>query len=151
MGATYVAAEIADVPLFQVRFLIRDTNTDRPLFDDDEITWQISQEANIYTAAAGLCDILVTKAGGVKSKKVGELAITYDVGFYRSLSANLRARGAGHQVPYAGGISVSDKQGQEADTDATKPSVFRRLNDNPATRSIARPGSNNDSDPLTTI
>lgn len=127
---------------YQVRLLIHDTNSARQLFQDEEIDWQITREANVYTVGALLCDVLVTRANGIKSKKVGDLSITYDIDFYRSLSAQLRARGYSNQIPYAGGISVSDKSIQEQDTDATKPSVFRRLDDNPGAPAVARPPTN---------
>lgn len=118
---------------YQVRFWIQDTISTRPLFSDDEVDWAVKQEANVYTAAASLCDILVAKAGGgVKSKRIGDLSIEYDVKFYITRGAMLRARGAGHQVPYAGGISEADKQIQQGDSDAVQPSIFRNLDNNPA-------------------
>ena len=116
---------------YQVRLLIRDIDSTRPLFQDEEIDWQLTQEANVYMVGAALCDMLISKGGGVRSKKVGELTITYDASFYRELSGQLRARGFGHQIPSAGGISVSDKLAQETDTDQTKGAIFRRLQDNP--------------------
>lgn len=116
----------------QVRFLIRDTNSARPFFQDEEIVWAISQAPNIYIAGAELCEQLLLSAGGVKSKKIGDFAISYDPSFYRMLAGSLRARGMGNQMPYAGGISQSDKQIQQGDTDAVQPSIMRRLDDNPA-------------------
>ena len=126
----------------KVRFLIQDTNSSRQLFQDQEINWVISTEANIYTAAAQLCDILVTKAGGLKYKKIGDLSIAYDPAFYRTLSGQLRARGAGHQVPYAGGTSVADKTRQQENADATAPSTFRNLDENPAAPGVSIPPAN---------
>lgn len=126
----------------QVRFLVHDTDTSRQLFQDEEIKWVLTQEANVYTTAAMLCENLVAKNGGVKSKKISELSITYDPVFYMTMAANLRARGAGHQVPYAGGISVSDKLAVQADTDATTSAIVRGLEDNPAAPPVATPPIN---------
>lgn len=133
----------------QVRMWIQDTNVNRQLFQDEEVDWSLKTEANVYTAAAALCDILVTQAGGggVKSKKIGELAITYDVQFYVTRGTMLRSRGCGHQIPYAGGISASDKATQQADTDWVQPSTMRKLGENPAAPSPSIPSNN----PLTTI
>lgn len=117
---------------YQVRLLIQDINTSRQLFQDEEVDWQLTQEANVYMAAALLCDVLVMRAGGIKSKKISEFAVQYDTKFYMSLAGELRARGMGHQVPYAGGISISDKARQEGDTDAVPPKITRRQADNPA-------------------
>lgn len=117
----------------QVRFLIQDTNTSRQLVTDEEIEWLVSTEANVYTAAAMACETLVTKAGSIKSKWVGDLRIVYDASYYRNLAMSLRARGSSHQVPFAGGISISDKQTQENDSDAVQPRAFRTELDNPRT------------------
>lgn len=135
-----------------VRFLIQDTNTSKQLFQDSEIYWTLTQEMNIYTAAAALCDVLVAKAGGVKGKKISEFAIQYDPMFYRTLAGTLRARGAGHQLPYAGGISIADKQAQQGDPDWVAPSFARGLDQNsqaPSPASPANGGSGTNGNPLT--
>lgn len=131
----------------QIRLWIQDVNESRQLFQDEEIDWQITQEANAYTAAASLCDILVARAGGVKYKRIGDLALSYDPLLYRSISANLRARGMSYQVPYAGGISISDKQAAQNDSDWVPPTLPRGLGDNPEAPKPRIPPTN----PLTTI
>lgn len=136
-----------------VRFLIQDTNTSRQLVQDEEIEWMIGQEANIYMAASQICTQLVVKGGGggVKRKKVGDLMIEYDTAFYRALAGSLSARGVGHQVPYAGGISKTDKQLQQTDPDWVKPKFARDMENNPAApQPQIPPGSSND-DPLNQI
>lgn len=116
--------------LDQVRFLIQDTNTGRQLVSDEEIEWVLSTEANVYMAAAAICDSLVAKAGSVKSRWIGDLRLVYDPHIYRGLAASLRSRGMGHQIPFAGGTSISDKQLQEQDSDAVQPRSFRTQLDN---------------------
>jgi len=132
------------LPLNQLRFLIQDTQSARPLCSDDELEWLISSEANVYMAAAAACDILVAKSGNVKTRWIGDLRVTLDTGMYRGLATMYRARGAGHQVPFAGGISVIDKQTQQDDTDAVQPRVFKTLLDNQRADQPT-PGANNDS------
>ena len=132
---------------WQVRLLIQDTDTIRQLFQDAEIDWQLTKEANVYMTAAMLCDILVAKAGNVKSKRISELVISYSASFYRSLAGELRARGSGHQVPYAGGISIADKDALRDDSDWVPPAIPRKLDDNPAAPVPGAPSTN----PLTTI
>lgn len=131
----------------QVRFLVQDTNSAKQLFQDEEIDWTVTQAANIYMAAAELCDMLTARSGGVKGKRISDLAIQYDPGFYVILGGQMRARGFGHQIPYAGGISGGGKLSQQQDTDATKPSVVRNLEENPAAPSPSQPSAN----PLTSI
>ena len=144
MAATYDASmpETKDF----VRFLIQDTNVTAAKFQDEEIGAIINTEANAYMAAAMLCDMLVTKSGGVKYKKIGELGISYDPAFYVTLANRLRSRGSGHQMPYAGGISVGEKTTQQDDTTATQPSIFRNLDENHQANKPAIPPNN----PLTT-
>lgn len=132
---------------YQVRFLVQDIHTARQLFEDEEIDWAVSTEENVYTAAASLCDVLVSRANGVKSKKISDFSIIYDIGFYETRGAMLRARGAGHQMPYAGGISSNDKQAQRNDPDWVAPSFARNLDENPAAPKPSQPPIN----PLITI
>lgn len=132
---------------YQIRFWLQDTNTNRQLFQDEEIDWAQTQEANRYMAAASLCDVLIAKAGGLKMKKISEFQIAYDPRYYQILAGQLRARGAGHQVPYAGGISISDKLAQQSDTNWVPPAVPRGLDNNPAAPAPATPSTN----PLTSI
>jgi hypothetical protein len=116
-----------------VRFLIGDTNINKQLFYDEEIDVMVSQEANVYLAAAALVDILLIKAGGgIAKKTIGKLSIEYQtIMNFTRLAASLRARGLTHQIPYAGGIDVGDKLANEADSTVARPSISRRLGDNP--------------------
>lgn len=114
----------------RVRFLVQDTTETSAKFQDEEIAVVVNSEANIYMAAAMLCDMLVSRSGGVKYKRIGDLGISYDPQFYMMLGNRLRSRGSGHQVPYAGGINTADKTSQQDDTATTQPSIFRNLDDN---------------------
>jgi hypothetical protein len=132
----------------QVRFWIQDTQSSRPLLQDAEVDWTLTTESNVYMAAAACCDLLVAKAGNVRTRKVGDLELTYDPEFYRQLADVLRARGAGHQLPYAGGISIADKMAQENDPDWVPPRLFRGEFDNPDAEQ-PRPGINTSTNTLT--
>ncbi|MEN6605913.1 MAG: hypothetical protein ABFD60_01620 [Bryobacteraceae bacterium] len=146
---TYDATKLNDPtlgPRYQVRLLIRDTVSTRPLLDDAEIDWLLTQESNVYMAAVAACESLVAAKGSVKSKKVNDLSVDYDVSFYQSLAASLRARGMSGQVPFAGGISVGDKEVQQTDSDAVQPRLFRGLADNAGANN---PGPGANDNPLT--
>ena len=115
----------------QIRFVVQDVRTERQLLQDAEIDWVQTLEANAYMMAALCCEILVARAGNVKSKTVGGMSLTYDVEFYSGLAATLRSRGLTNQMPYCGGISISDKLAQQASTDWVPPRFFRGMFDNP--------------------
>jgi hypothetical protein len=115
----------------QIRWVIQDTQSARPLMVDAEIDWAQTIEENRYMAAAFCCESLVARAGNVKDKRVGGLSLTYDVEFYRGLAATLRAKGMSHQTPYCGGLSVADKLAQQDDSDWVPVRFFRGMFDNP--------------------
>lgn len=115
----------------QIRFVVQDVQTARQLLQDAEVDWVQTLEANAYMMAAMCCEILVARAGNVKSKTVGPLSLTYDPEFYRGLAATLRARGMTNQMPYCGGISIADKVAQQDNPDWVPPRFFRGMFDNP--------------------
>lgn len=86
-----------------VRFLIRDTNTTTPIFDDNEIDavldlklLSITSPAARYFAAAELLSAAhtawMTKGRGVASKKVSQLSISYGTGVGINIDAAIQAR-----------------------------------------------------------
>lgn len=76
MAKTYTLPIATD--LDRVRLLIGDTVATMKL-DDDEITWFLAQEANVYLAAAealaSLYSNWITQGDGVVEKEVDELRI----------------------------------------------------------------------------
>lgn len=125
-----------------VRFLLGDTVEAQAVFSDEEIAWALTQNANVYFAAAVIADSAVAQFSGgnesdVKTKTVGALSISYGskekAEEYRALGRSLRVRGAINSEirPYSGGISVSDKKLEEQDTDWDKPAFARGMHDYP--------------------
>ena len=109
-----------------VRFLIQDTDTNRQLATNEEIDWLLTQEVNVYTAAAAALQSVVNRQAGIGSKKVGDLSITFDFAAAEKRISDLRLRGrSSYEIPSAGGISVAEKDTNEADTDIPKP-FFKR-------------------------
>lgn len=109
-----------------VRFLIQDTDTNRQLATNEEIDWLLMQEVNVYTAAAKALQAVIHRQVGIGSKKVGDLSITFDFAAAQGAVKDLMMRGrAGYEVPTVGGISVAEKNTNEADTDIPK-SFFKR-------------------------
>lgn len=116
---------------YQIRLLLQDNNTNRQLLQDEEIDWFQTQEMNVYMAAAKCCSTLIARFGNVSSKRVGDLGLTFDPKFYEGLRLRLEARGLTYQVPYAGGVSISDKNAQQSNIDAVLPRFFVGFGDNP--------------------
>lgn len=118
----------------QVRFLIGDTLSIDQQLQDEEIAFALSQRASIYGAAADCCRALAAKfsrsvdtnAGGSK-KSFGQLSKAYTL---KASEYDQKATMDGAGVPYAGGISVADKLGQEQDDDRVPPQFNVGMDDN---------------------
>lgn len=131
MAQTYTASLIASTPLYQVRFLLGDNIAGKMILDDAEILWLISTEANVYMAAALAAGRIAamlaassgsTVSGSITRKRVGNTDISYSASGktskdFESLALTLFQRGRAHQTPWAGGISVSDKDTRWSDPD----------------------------------
>jgi hypothetical protein len=62
VAATYDTSALGTSDLFQTRLLIRDTDVSTdPQFQDEEITFMLTERGSIYGAAASLCRILAAK------------------------------------------------------------------------------------------
>ena len=127
-----------------VRLEVQDTSTSSGLnvLTDVEITYFLNTEVNTLYAAAAAAETISAKGSNfITSKKVGDLMETAGSGsispsvMFRELAATLRMRANLSLKPFSGGISVSDKQNQESDTDWDKPAVRIGLHDNPGSRS----------------
>lgn len=116
---TYVLEDLATDNRTRVRFLTRDTVS--PGYNsDEEIDWLLSEESSLYEAAAMAAEAIVAKFSGTRSKTVGDLTIASgadQVSAYKDLARILRARAmrSSPPIPYAGGISVADKQANADD------------------------------------
>jgi hypothetical protein len=148
MPKTYAPQDIATDTLMQVRFLVGDNVEDKMIMDDAEIEWLISEYANVYMAAAAVCDSIAMKisttetasgkSGPILRKRVGQTDISYASGSgrtaeeFKALGRMLRARGSNYQMPYAGGISIADKHAREDDTDRPRDGFKRGMFDDPS-------------------
>src|SRR5207249_250478 len=99
--------------LDQVRFLARDTSDPFNLFDE-EINWLLTQDLGPYLAAADAADLISGKFATLANKSIGDLQLSFQgrAQEYAKLSAKLRAqslRHGGTPTPYAGGITIDDK------------------------------------------
>ena len=135
MSWTYSGSP-ADSTLDRVRFLVGQTSTsDDVLLQDEEITWALSAASGVYNAAALCADSMQSRyALEADSMSVGQTQISFASrgGRYGQLAARLRQQAILAGVaPYAGGISVSDKDSQADDSDTVFPFATIADMDNP--------------------
>lgn len=120
-------------PLMQVRLMVEDTVTSDQQLQDEEINWIVSQEGAIEMAAARAADTIAARYSRQADRSVGQMRLSASqrAKAYLDLAARLRYLARTNVTPYAGGISVSDKQSNEADTDRVAPGFWRDMMKNP--------------------
>ena len=119
----------------EVRFLVQDTDTDDQLVSDEEIAYAVANEPSNVSAAIRVCRALAMKYARKADKKVGDLSISWSQlsKRYSELAKELEDSDMISIIPlpYAGGISASDKDSVEDNTDRVRPSFKRGMHDNP--------------------
>lgn len=105
-----------------VRFLVGDTVTTDPLATDEEIAWALGINSNVYIAASMIAESLATKFATMKvSVKIGPISEEYGnrAEFYAKRAKELKNNASANAtlIPYAGGISLSDKEGLDSDNE----------------------------------
>lgn len=129
---SYNPAQLPANTTFQVRLLIGDTVQTDQQFQDEEIVFTLSKRASIYGAAADLCRALASKFSRKADTMDRDMRTQYSAiaRNYLSMANSYSARASSASVPYAGGISVSDKQQQEQNPDRVQPAFNVGMQDN---------------------
>jgi hypothetical protein len=134
MSWTYDPSQLETSKLMQVRYLVGDTKTTDQQVQDEEINFAIGQRPSIYGAAAMVCRSLASKLSREADTVDKDLrtvlssrAKAYSI---RASEYDVKASVRGGAMPYAGGISIADKIGNEADTDRVQPQFSIQMDDN---------------------
>lgn len=129
-----------------VRFEIGDTVASAPIFQDAEINYAILTEtgftagapttlntADVYRSSARCFEILAGRMSAQADSTVGSLKLQYSKSAQNATlrAKQLRDRAIGMNAPYAGGQSISEKEGFRQDSDLPVPLFTRREFDNP--------------------
>jgi hypothetical protein len=134
MTWTYNLAEIGKSKLYQVRLMVGDTVTAKPLLQDEEIAFFISIDTSIWRAASRACRAIAGNFSRDSDTVQGELKQVLSVRSkqYNALAAQYAndAVTRGGALPYAGGISVFDKLQQELNPDRVEPQFNLGMDDN---------------------
>lgn len=123
----------------QVRILVGDTDETDQLMQDEAITFFVTLENNrLYESAADVAEAIANKLARSVQKSVGSMSLAAQQRYehYREMAASLRDKSELflNASPYAGGISVADKQTQEQNTDRVEPDFTKKLFDLPSTQ-----------------
>jgi hypothetical protein len=112
-----------------IRFLIGDTDTNDQILNDEEVAW-VNKEVTgdktattgLYTAAYRCCITIASKYSRLADQAVGDLRVdlSQKAVAYRDQASELEIlveREGGVPTPYAGAITISDKNVDEANSD----------------------------------
>lgn len=134
MSWSYEPDKLATTGKDAVRLLIGDTFAQRQQMQDEEIFFYLGFRSTLYGAAAECCRTLSARYGSSVDRSAGTSKVTYSQlsKAYRSTYLLFEAKAAmsGGGIPYAGGISLSDKQRQELNTDRVDPNFVVGMMDN---------------------
>lgn len=133
-----------------VRFLTGDTDDCEKLLSDEEIHHFLKRFNNgALMSAMRCCEAIAAKFSRRVSEAAGPVKIEFQQAAegYRKMALDLRRRMAIEtSTPYAGGISVTDKQNQAQNIDRVKPDFTKQMMDNTAISPFTSIGQ--DTDPL---
>lgn len=117
----------------KVRFLCGDTDTTNQQVSDEEIAGNLAMNSSdIYRAGAAICRHLAARYSREANITIGqrrvELAARSKAYADRATEIETQGNLAGRTpIPYAGGISVADKERQEANEDRVAPFFTRDM------------------------
>lgn len=116
----------------QVRFLVQDTQSAKPLLQDEEIAYLISTEGSPQDAAAKAAETLAAQFARFVDESVGQVKVSFSQRFkhYSELAKNLKRQASiKNAEPFAGALDESQKNVQEEDDDRIKPFFTRDQDD----------------------
>lgn len=126
MAWTY-SGNPATSDLDKVRFLVFDTDTNEQLINNEEIAWLLTEQTNVYMAAANAAEAIAAKfAKDITRTAVGlSASVGNRAQFYLDLAEKLRLQIGTtnqHGEVFSGGLTISGKDALDADTNAVQPS-----------------------------
>ena len=120
-----------------IRFLMGDTDTNDQLINDEEIAWINNQLTGsdtattaLYNAAYRGCITIASKFSRLADQSVGDLKVSMSqkAKAYRDQATELlelAGREGSVPTPYAGGITITDKEIDWDNTDLVRPGFFK--------------------------
>lgn len=136
MTWTWDPDQLASSQLMQVRAEIQDVDVNNQLLSDQEINYFGTVETNFWGAAARCAEVVARGFLRKADVKLGRaMQITYSkmAEQYFAMAKTLRAKALGSQVPWVGGMSVTDKLLYLQDPDIVGALFQKTMMENPWT------------------
>jgi len=118
--------------LDEVRFAIGDTDSTDPLLSDEEINFLLARYTSPPHASFYACKRISALFARLADKQQGDSAIksSQKSKRYAEMAGELKEDFAlSDIIPYSGGISESDMEAVQADSDAVQPAFTRDLHE----------------------
>jgi len=133
LSFTYNATSSDFTTLNYIRREIGDVLSTDPLLTDEEINATSALEGSVLGQAARCCEWIATSLGRKADLTAGQLSIRYSqrAAAFTAMAQRLRSLDAITAVPYAGAVSIADKQATNDDEDQVQPSFWKGMSDNP--------------------
>lgn len=113
-----------------VRFLIGDTDKHHFILTDAEITYAVKQTNSLNQAALQCCYAILKKLAPRPNETVGPVSVdnaAVIANIKASIAAIKYAIATSTVVPFAGGISETDKQGNQTAADVVQPTYYKNM------------------------
>lgn len=118
----------------QTRYLIGDTNPKDQQLSDQEIEWVLSVYNNAPLNAAVRCtETLIAKYARLVDETVGQVKIMFSQrlkGYDQTLTMLSNRLTMEDAAPFAGGISVSQKQNNLQNSNLVRPDFYKHMMEN---------------------
>lgn len=110
-----------------VRFMIGDTDADRPLLSDKEIDFTLSTNLSAREAAIGCCEAIAMKFADKVDRRIGKTMVSGSQVYeqYVKMAARLKCKSSASGVPYSGGMFEVDTN-TDRNNSALKQPYFRK-------------------------
>jgi hypothetical protein len=132
MSWSYNPSLLATSTKDQVRLLIGDVLLTDPQMQDEEIAYLGTTRGSVYGAAAECCRALSAKFSRSVDQQAGTSKISYSqmAKAYAAKANEFEVKATFSAMPYMGGVSITDMQLQEMNSDRVNPSFTIGMMDN---------------------
>jgi hypothetical protein len=123
----------------KVRFYVGDTDESDKLVRDEEILFAIDEQPSLEFAAAVILRALAAKFSRLVSSRVGDVSTSNAAAVAKAFADrakefdpfDLSIGSSSLVLPSFGGLSISEKETLDEDTDAVQPSFRKAMDDIP--------------------
>ncbi|ODN41069.1 hypothetical protein [Piscirickettsia litoralis] len=132
MSWSYDVSQLQASPLFQIRYLIGDTDEKEQLLQDEEINFTLDQYKSTDQAAAACCENIAGQFSRMPDQDAGGLRqdLSQKSEQYLKLAEKIRSRASsslGVGAFYAGGINKADDVKYRSDPTINQPRFIRGM------------------------